>query len=64
MFTNKDYFTYFKTLEDMLREELMLLTDTINELSDQSIRNKLCMVLTEDTEDFRFFRDQAKQFES
>ncbi len=62
MFTNQDYFTYCRTLEDMLKEDLTFLTDAINELSDQSIRNKLCMILSEDTEEFHFFREQAKTF--
>lgn len=62
MFTKEDYVNYFSDLEDILKKTLVIYTDLLNELGDQSIRNKLYALASENMEAFKFIKTQKDKF--
>jgi len=62
MLTDKDYQNYFSELEDMYKKMLLIHTDLINELIDQSIRNKLYAMVSEDETSFKVIREFKNKF--
>jgi len=56
MLTDQDYQNYFIEMEDMYKKMLLKHTDLINELIDQSIRNKLYAMISEDEISFKTIR--------
>jgi len=62
MLTDKDYQNYFIELEDMYKKMLLIHTDLINELIDQSIRNKLYAMVSEDETSFKVIREFKNKF--
>lgn len=62
MLTNKDYQNYFIELEDIYKKMLLIYTDLINELVDQSVRNKLYAMVSEDETSFKVIREFRNKF--
>jgi len=62
MFTKDDYLAYFDELHNILKKELVIYTDLLNELSDQSMTSKLHSLAIEDMDMFRAFADIKKKF--
>ena len=62
MLTDKDYQNYFTELEDMYKKMLLISTDLINELIDQSIRNKLYVMVSEDEASFKAVKEFKSKF--
>ncbi|MDD5439516.1 MAG: hypothetical protein PHS37_04955 [Candidatus Omnitrophica bacterium] len=62
MFTNDDYRNYFGELEDVCKKSLEVYTDLLNQLSDQSMRNKLFMLAAEDMDSFNFIAETKKKY--
>jgi len=62
MFTKEDYLNYFNELEMMLKKSLVIYTDLLNELSDQSIANKLHALATEEMDIFKSVSEIKKKF--
>ncbi|MCQ9208785.1 MAG: hypothetical protein NG712_05350 [Omnitrophica bacterium] len=64
MFTEQDYRNYFDELENIFKKALTIYTDLLNEIGDQSVRNKLHPLTLESSEAFRFIRTQKGNFSS
>ena len=62
MLTDKDYQNYFIELEDICKKMLLIHTDLINELIDQSIRNKLYAMISDDEASFKAIREIRSKF--
>jgi len=62
MLTDKDYQNYFTELEDIYKKMLLIHTDLINELVDQSIRNKLYAMVSEDEASFKAIKAFKSEF--
>lgn len=62
MFTKEDYLKYFGELENIFRKNLVIYTDLLNDLTDQSIRNKLFMLAEEDMDAFNFVIKAKEKF--
>ena len=60
MFTDDDYRAYFNELESIFRKTLVIYTDLLNEIGDQSIRNKLFAIAAESMDAFRFVREEKE----
>ena len=61
MFTKDDFKNYFEEIEDLFRKTLVVYTDLLNEVHDQSIRNKLLPLMTENMEAFRRTREKREK---
>ena len=61
MFTKDDFKNYFEEIEDLFRKTLVVYTDLLNEVHDQSIRNKLLPLMTENMEAFRRTREKMEK---
>ena len=64
MFTDEDYKNYFNELENIYKKSLTIYTDVLNEISDQSTRNKLYPIASENMEAFRFIKTYKEKFSS
>ncbi len=62
MFTDEDYRAYFSELETIFKNSLIIYTDLLNALSDQSIRSKLYTIVTENMESYRLIKTHKEQF--
>ncbi len=62
MFTKEDYIGYFSELEGLFKKTLVTYTDLLNELGDQSVRNKLYVLASENMEAFNFIKTQKEKF--
>jgi hypothetical protein len=62
MFTDSDYVNYIDEVEALYRKAMVIYTDLLNELSDQSIRNKLFMLAQENMDFFDFLEDLKKRY--
>jgi formiminotetrahydrofolate cyclodeaminase len=62
MFTKEDYANYFAELEAIYKKSLVIYTDLLNELQDQSIRNKLYALATENMEAYNFITQTKAKF--
>ena len=62
MFTEEDYKTYFKELEDVFRKSIVIYTDLLNELSDRSITSKLRVLAAENMQAFKFIQKEKDRF--
>ncbi len=65
MFTNEDYKNYFKELEDVLRNNIVIYTDLMNVVDNKAVLSKLQVLASENSGAFKFIREQkGKLFES
>ena len=64
MFTDQDYRNYFDELENIVKKALTIYTDLLNEIGDQSVRNKLHPLTLESSDAFKFIRTQKEKFSS
>ena len=64
MFTEQDYRNYFGELENIFKKALTIYTDLLNEIGDQSIRNKLYPPTLENSEAFKFIKTHKEEFAS
>jgi hypothetical protein len=62
MFSKQDYANYFGDLELIFKKTLEIYTDLINEISDQSIRNKLLMLAEENMDAFNFLNQTKNKY--
>lgn len=62
MLTERDYHDYFTGIETLYKKILLVYTDLINEVSDQSVRNKLYVMISEDEESFKVIKEFNKKF--
>jgi len=62
MFTKEDYLNYFNELEGIFKKSLVIYTDLLNEVSDQSLRNKLFMLAEENMDVFSFLEKTKEKF--
>lgn len=63
MFSKKDYQSYFQDLESILSKQIVLLTDILNEVSDQSVRSRLYAIALDDSGIFDDVLVQKEKFE-
>jgi len=62
MFTKEDYITYFDELENVSKKILVIYTDLMNEVADQSLRSKLYALTSESMEGFKFIKEAKDKF--
>lgn len=62
MFTNGDYAEYFIEVEDLIKKVIVIYTDMLNELSDNSFRSKIEPVARESMDTFRFMKELREKF--
>ena len=62
MFTKEDYLAYFNELEMILKKGVVIYTDLLNELSDQSMISKLHSLATEEMDMFKSVLEIKKKF--
>lgn len=63
MFSKEDYQNYFRDLEDVFSKQIILLTDILNEVSDQAVHSKLYAISLDDGGIFDDILIQKVKFE-
>jgi hypothetical protein len=62
MFTKNDYAEYLDEIETLIRESVVIYTDLLNELSDNSTKSKIEPLASESMESFRYIKGIKKKF--
>lgn len=60
MFSKKDYQGYLKEIDGILSKQVVLLTDVLNEVSDQAIYSRLYAIAEDDMRIFENVLEKMK----
>lgn len=63
MFSREDFHAYFEDIEAAFTKHIVLLTDILNEVSDNAVRNKLYAIAQDDIAVFENARAQKERFQ-
>lgn len=63
MFADSDYASYIREVESLLGQILELNTDLLNLVESKEIQSRLLVLLSEDSEAFKYFSKKRKAWE-